>query len=138
MHIDIGTQESQYEFNVGQDETIRGLASAMKFVAVVEMVLGILLACGAVIAALVGQLATCLGYAVQAVVMIVLAARQSSAADAFRSIVDTRGSDISHLMGALENLRSYFHIKRTLYIIAICLFTAALLLAVMMVGTRSS
>lgn len=139
MHIDFGNSTSpDYEFSERQNETIRGLASAMKFVAVVEMILGILFVVAAAIATLAGQLATTVAYSVQAVVMLVLAARQQSAAGSFRSIVDTRGADILHLMGALDNLRSYFHIKRVIYIFAICLIGAAVILGGLMLTSHSS
>jgi ABC-type dipeptide/oligopeptide/nickel transport system permease subunit len=48
-----------------------------------------------------------------------------SAAGSFKRIVDTRGSDISHLMEALSALHKMYAMIYTLIIIGLLLFLAA-------------
>jgi len=54
------------------------------------------------------------------------------AASAFQKIVDTKGSDISHLMTALGELKKAYGLQRTLILIVFFLFVAAVALGFVM------
>jgi hypothetical protein len=53
-----------------------------------------------------------------------------SAASSFRKIVDTTGSDVSHLMDALSSLNKMYGLVRTLIIIGLLVLLVAICLAI--------
>lgn len=112
----------EYEFDPQQNSTITSLAGAMKFVAIIEILLGALYAVLALMAFFAGALGNLLVYSVISVSQIVLAWMLHRAADHFRAVVETRGNDVAHLMGALDQLRQHFVTKKIIYLIAIALF----------------
>ncbi len=125
LHLDLPPTKN-YEFDANQNSTISALAAAMKFVAIVEILLGVLYGVLTVFALMQGALGTALGYGVTSVITLVLASMTSVVAGHFRSVVATEGADIIHLMGALDELRKYFSLKRVLYIIAMVLIGVAI------------
>ena len=48
-----------------------------------------------------------------------------SAANSIRAIVDTEGSDIMHLMSAMENLNKLYKLKKWVFIIVLVLVLGA-------------
>ena len=131
MKLGLGLDQSgSYEFSSQQNETIGALAGAMKFVAIVELIIGILTGVAAIFSLLGDAMLNFVIFGVNALFSVILATMLMSAAAYFRNVVDTRGNDIMLLMGALDNLRRYFSLKRVLYIVGICLVGAFLLLAV--------
>ena len=103
----------QYEFDEAQNRVIADLARAILWVRVPLMVAGVfqaLIATGLAFrvprdgAHIVGVM----GHALAAVVCFLLASWLLRAAGGFARIVTTEGRDVSHLMGALGNLRSWF------------------------------
>jgi hypothetical protein len=103
----------QYEFDDAQNRVIADLARAILWVRVPLLVAGIfqaLIATGLAFriprdgAHIVGVL----GHALAAVVCFLLASWLLRAAAGFARITTTQGRDVTHLMGALGNLRSWF------------------------------
>jgi hypothetical protein len=126
-----------YEFTDAQNASIRELAGAMKFVAVVELILGILYGVLALFAFLGNSIGSGIAYGITCVITIALATMLSSASGYFKNIVNTRGADVMHLMGALDHLRKYFNLKRTLYIIAMILIALGIVLVILTMGRQT-
>ncbi|MEO8704325.1 MAG: hypothetical protein ABI867_30000 [Kofleriaceae bacterium] len=130
--------EREYEFTETQNSTIKVLASAMKFVAIVELLLGILYGLLAVFAFMGGALGNVIVYTITSVITIILAMMLSRASGYFAAIVTTEGSDIMLLMAALDHLKSYFTTKRVLYIIAMALIAVGIVLGVFLMMGRKA
>jgi hypothetical protein len=114
----------QYEFNETQNRTMAALASAMTFVGTVTIILGGVMLLGV----LTGDLIRPLLGAVQ----IIIGVWTLASAAHFRQIVDTRGSDIDHLMAALDRLRSLYSLQRVLIIVSVVLTLLALVIALIL------
>jgi len=69
-----------------------------------------------------------LNTAVVGLFYLVMGVWTRSAGDSFRKIVDTQGSDVSHLMGALSSLHSMYALVYTLLVLTIVLGLLALAL----------
>ena len=98
-----------YEFDEGENAVFSSLASGMKFVGVVLMILGAL----SILSALAGNF----GAAVNGVIYLLIGIWTRSAANSIRAIVDTEGSDIMHLMNAMGHLKKLFNLQKWLLII---------------------
>ncbi len=109
--------ERRYEFSPDQNAIFSRLAGAMRFVAIVMV-----LASGTVgIAAVFIGRSTVVGAAMVAPLAIAvafLAAQLYQAATHFRRIVSTRGSDVEHLMAALDEMANAYLTQRWLWIVA--------------------
>ena len=116
----------EHEFDDAANMQIEVLASAMKFVAIVEIIIGAFNAVLAALALLAGTLGNVVVYGVTSVVTIILALMLNTASGHFKNIVTTQGSDVTQLMGALIELRKYFVMKKILYIIAMVLLALGL------------
>jgi hypothetical protein len=117
---------SQYEFDDYQNSAIARLASAMKFVAIFELVGGVIYGVFAALGVVTGSVITALVYGAIAVVTIVIALALNTASTSMRAVVGTRGADIAHMMSALEQLRRYFNIQRIMLIVLLSLIALAL------------
>jgi len=127
----------EYEFDRNQNTTISRLASAMKFCAIFELVIGILYGVFAMLSLLAGAIGGVISNAIVCTLLIVLAVMQSSAAGFFRNVATTQGSDIMNLMFALDKLRGYFSTKRVLYIIVMCLVVVLIVFVVLFGMSRT-
>jgi hypothetical protein len=127
-----------YEFGPGENQLLRGLAGAMRFVAVFQTIVGALLLVLAVFSLLWGHFGEALGYGIESCLGLVLAGLLLGAAGRFRQVVETQGADIPHLMGALEQLRKFFNLQRVLLIIALVLLGVALALGVFLFQPRAA
>jgi hypothetical protein len=126
--------QPEYEFDMNQNEVIGGLASAMKFVAIVSLVFGsIQAAAGAYVSARVdsgqGIMAIC-----QAILAIGVSILLLGAAASFKAVVQTEGSDISNLMAALRKLRSVYKVYAVLLGIVLGLLAIGLLIVLAAAG----
>ena len=127
----------EYEFNETENASITDLASKMRFVGLMGVIFGVLL--------MVAGLGGCaqsnpggLGNVIQGVLSLMIGIWTRSAADAFKRIVDTQGSDIFNLMSALGELRRIYGLQRTLFIIVIVLFALMLPLGFLFFARASS
>ncbi len=123
-----GTGVREYEFDAAENEVIGGLASAMRFVGVVFIVLGILESLGGVVVGVNLAAMIRLG---QGVLLIVIGGWLIGGAGSFRDVVNTEGNDISHMMAALRKLRSVFTLQAWVLGIAIALSIVLIILVFM-------
>jgi len=109
------SEPGQYEFNDRQNAVIQSLASAMRWVAMPMLVLGILYIFPGVmhLAAAVRdarQLLAGLLLLLVAALYFTLGIWMGRAADSFSLVVSTSRNDITHLMEALDNLRKTYSV----------------------------
>jgi hypothetical protein len=115
-----------YEFDSGQNALIGLLAKRMKWVAWFMFAF-------AGIAGIAGVMTLNAGGAsaiVQAVLMLIIAVWTRRAAIAFEMIVQTEGSDITNLMGALGELKKLYTLQYWVIIIAIVFVVIALVVGI--------
>ena len=123
---------AQYEFDMSENEVIAGLASAMRFVAIVSIVFGALFALFGMLAAF--KNAEGLLTAGQGVLMILVGSWLVGAASGFRAVVATQGNDIANMMGALRKLRSVYKLQAILWGIAIAFIAVAIVIVAIAAG----
>lgn len=126
---------ASYEFTPSQDETIRSLASAMQWVAIPLIIVGIFYAIAAV-----WQLVSTFGnwralfpvlfIALAAAIYLTLGIWTRQAAQSFTSVVSTSGRDIAHLMDALDTLRKKYSLLALFVKIYIAILILALILGI--------
>ena len=97
-----------YEFTPVQNSTIQGLGDRMKAIGVLHFALGGLMAIGGILF-LFSSLVSAFLHFVLAALFGLIGRWMYSGADSFLLIVRTRGSDIQHLMHALEDLRRFYN-----------------------------
>ena len=125
-------QLRSYELDGKANTVLAGLASAMRFVAVVHVVLGAVYGVVTVLAVLSGHVAATVGGALQAIYYVALGVILSGAALYFRKIVDSNGQDIPYLMVALDRLRRYFNVQRIIIAILLGLVVVGIVMAVLL------
>jgi hypothetical protein len=113
-----GTSATEYEFDVEQDRTIGGLASSMKFVAVMWMIGGGLFAVAGVIG-MVALSPIAIGLLVPGAIYFIKGIYTSGASNAFRQVTTSSGDDVMHLTTAFSELGRLYRMMRWLYIIGI-------------------
>jgi cell division protein FtsL len=112
--------EKQYEFKPGENKIIGELASRMNFVGLFLLAVGILvIAHGVVVAVHWGPI-------ISGTLTCVVGIWTQRASVSFRSVVQTQGCDISHLMRALEDLRKLYSLQFWLLILCILVALAGL------------
>ena len=107
----------QYEFNATENEVIEKLASRLTIAGVMEIIFG---ACQLFFGWAFGLGGWLVGLP-GAIAMVAIGALFVSAASSFRSVTQTRGHDVSHLMGALGKLSTAAIVQIVGYIIAVAL-----------------
>ncbi|MEK6755567.1 MAG: hypothetical protein AABZ02_05375 [Bacteroidota bacterium] len=114
-----------YEFTVNQNETIRILASRMKFVGVFYIVVGVLFGFFGLIA-LFFYTFVGIVYIIAIVPQLLIGIWTTNAASSFRQVVDTKGHDIPYLMNALVSLRKLFTLQFWLLILTLVFIVLAI------------
>lgn len=117
--------QSNYEFSGSQNELIKNLADKMRFVSYFLIGAGVLIALGGVITIFRGGV----GNIITGIVQAILGIWTNKAADAFKRIVVTQGSDIENLMGALGELRKLYSLQYWLYLILLIFLSIILVLS---------
>ncbi len=127
--------QTMYEFSPAQNETIRVLASRMKFVGIFYIVIAVLFGvCG--LLALFFLPPVGLVYCLVTVLYLLIGIWTNNASSSFKMIVETKGSDITHLMSALESLRKLYNLQFWLLIVSIVVFVLAIVIALVVgIGT---
>jgi len=115
-----------YEFSPVHGEIIRGLARKMKFVGIFYIVASCFVGLAGLIALFFSPLIG-LFYLVMLTPELLIGIWTINAAQSFKLIVDTKGRDIPHLIGALTALRK-------LYTLMFWLLIAALVLIVLVIA----
>jgi hypothetical protein len=115
-----------YEFDSNDNQVFSGLSGAMKFVAVVSAVLGVLEIVGGMLTASktgwTGLLQVGQGF-----VMVLIGGWLGSAAGALKEIVTTEGNDIGNLMLAMRKLKSVYTLQAWLLGLACAFVLVAVL-----------
>lgn len=120
-----------YEFTSSQNELIGDLAKKMNFV-------GILMAISGVISLIAGILTLFATFSqgtfdfssiVNGVFLLLIGLWTRNAAQSFSRVVNTTGTDIENMMGALAELRKLYTLQYWLIIIVLIFLAIALLLA---------
>lgn len=120
-----------YEFTSSQNELIGDLAKKMNFV-------GILMAISGVISLIAGVLTLFAAFSqgtfdfssiVNGVLLLLIGLWTRKAAQSFSRVVNTTGTDIENMMGALGELRKLYTLQYWLIIIVLIFLAIALLLA---------
>jgi hypothetical protein len=114
-----------YEFNEQQNTQLAKLATSMTFVGVMMIVLGVI--CG--LSVLAGEVSG----VITGVLYVLIGVWTRSAGQSLRSIVDTEGNDISHLMDAIGNLGKLYLLQKWLVILAIIALAIAFFVGMTMV-----
>lgn len=117
-----------YEFDQSQNSLIRDLAQKMRFVGYFLIALGVLLLIGGIISVRSGEI----GGIINGVIQILIGFWTYKAASSFQRIVDTQGSDITNLMGALGELRNLYNFQFWLILIGIIFIAVALVIALIL------
>ena len=134
--------QRQYEFNDQQSAVILDLASGLRIVGFLLLLLGIFQAVGLIVSIsrlgvqgpLVG---TMLLLAAAALIYVSLGWWFRSSAESFIDVVGTQGRDIDHLMTALNELRKPFSLIRTLVVAYAILVLVGLLVVLFAAMTRA-
>ncbi|MEA3496407.1 MAG: DUF5362 family protein [Bacteroidota bacterium] len=123
---------SNYEFNAGQNESIKKLTHQMMFVGIFLIVLGVLFAVFGVFH-LVKENNDFLKFIfdiVIAVVLIIMGLVTINSAKSFKLVVTTEGNDIENLMSALDKMNTWFSIQTMMIVIGILILALGFLNAI--------
>jgi len=120
-----------YEFSSQENETVRVLSSRMRFVGIMNLIGAGFYAIAGIFAMLVKPLLSIL-YAPPFAYFLFVGMWTITAGSEFRSIVDTSGQDIPHLMTALGSLRKLYNLQFWLIIIVIIMFVLGIGLTLIM------
>jgi len=112
-------EEPEYEFSPAQNEIVEDLAKKMRFVGLMGIILGLVSLLGGVAGLFTAKEAAGVTSVVQGLMLLVVGVWTRSAGSGFQTIVDTRGSDIAHLMNALTELRRIYSLQRVVFVVAI-------------------
>ncbi|HEY1377146.1 MAG TPA: hypothetical protein VGF55_10155 [Gemmataceae bacterium] len=134
--------QAQYEFTDEQNRVIDQLARNMRVVAVFLTVIGVLYIvafAAAVIHAFSAPVAIgqALLFAIAMLLYLAIGRWTNAAALAFSGVVRTTGSDISHLMTALDNLRKLYVLMGTIIKVYVALIVIGLIILVVMLATTA-
>src|SRR5262249_12558629 len=104
-----------YEFDANENKLFQELSSKMHAVGFVIAAIGIIYAISSVVSLLDGKDVLAAGLlGVSALIMLSIGFWTRDASRSFQQIVETSGSDIKHLMGALAKLRNIYSLVYTL------------------------
>lgn len=121
-------ESREYEFSSSQNELVKNLADKMRFVAYFLIAVGVLGLIGGLLSLRAGGV----GNIISGIVYILIGFWTNNASSAFRRIVETSGSDIENLMGALGELRKLYTLQYWLLIIALVFIALALILGLVL------
>jgi hypothetical protein len=112
--------DKQYEFKPNENKIIGQLASKMHFVGLFLLAVGLLIiAIGVAVVFHAGPIIT-------GALACVVGLWTQRASASFKSVVQTEGKDISHLMDALDDLRKLYSLQYWLLILGLVLALAGL------------
>lgn len=118
-----------YEFSDSQNQLIRNLSDKMRFVGYFLIATGALLVLTGLFAFTRGVAENGFSAIIQGVIQIIIGVWTAKAAQAFKRIVDTTGSDIENLMGALGELRKLYTLQFWLILIALIFIALGFIIA---------
>lgn len=124
------SDEGEFEFSNTQENTIGSLAGKMRFVGTLLLIVGVLSVLGGIFV-LLSQAPGGIGGLIQGGTYTVIGLWTRNAADSFRQIVDTQGSDVSNLMQALGQLLRLYTLQYWLIMILVVIAGAGLIAALL-------
>ncbi len=113
-----------YEFTQAQNDIIRSLSRKMMFVGIFYVIASGLVGIAGLIALFVMPVVG-LVYLILLIPELLIGIWTIHAAHSFRLVVDTRGHDIPHLMGALTSLRKLYTLMFWLLVVAVIVMVLA-------------
>ena len=119
---------TEHEFDPSENEVFSGLSGAMRFVAAVTIILGILFVIVGVFS--LSSLIDAIINLGQGVCMILIGAWLYGAGTHFKDIVISEGNDITNLMMAIKKLKNVYTFQAWLFAIAIALVVLGIIFAV--------
>lgn len=125
-------QNQSYEFDQAQNRLIQELSEKMRFVSYFLIALGVLFILLGIVRLRTGGL----GSTIQGVLQVVIGFWTKQAAASFQLIVNTQGSDIQNLMGALRELRKLYSLQYWIFLIAVILILITIVIT-LLIGTFS-
>lgn len=136
----MSTGQPQYEFTESQNVLIGKLAYKMRGVGVFFAVIGFIYIGLAVVAGIVAfnrlsghEAATLiLIYGIGGLFYAAVGIWTRQSSEEFKKIVDTRGSDITHLMSALDSLHKLYSLIYTIILVVLVALVAIFAMAVIM------
>ena len=131
------TKFDAYEFDAKQNQTISELAAAMKWVAVPLIIIGVIYVVSTIVHLFRAfqsfeTFLLALMLALAAVLYLALGFWTNRSSNSFAEVVSTHGSDIGHLMEALDNLRKKYSLLSLFVKIYVVLLTIALIVGLVM------
>ena len=111
-----------YEFNDHENSQFSTLASSMKFVGLVIIIMGGL--------NLISIISGNIPGVITGVILIAIGIWTRKAGSSMAEIVNTEGHDISHLMNAITNLGKLYNLQKWLVIILLVINAVAAVLSV--------
>jgi hypothetical protein len=120
---------SQYEFGHAENTILKSLGSKMSFVGLLMLGSGLFFFVSVIVRWFQSRELE-VGLLLLTLLLIVVGIWTHRAGREFRSVAETEGRDISHLMGALENILKFYTL---LYI----LFFIVLIFAIIQLGAHS-
>lgn len=121
---------SQYEFSGSQNELIGDLAKKMNFVGILMIASGVISIIVGIVTLFASQGAFDFSSIVNGVLLLLIGFWTRNAAQAFRRVVNTTGTDIENLMGALGELRKLYTLQYWLTIVVLIFLALGLLLGI--------
>jgi uncharacterized membrane protein len=130
-HAPVPPPQPPYEFTSAQDDIIRALAGKMKFVGIFYIVASCFVGLAGLISLFFSPLISAF-YLVLLTPELLIGIWTINAAQSFKLIVETRGRDIPHLIGALTALRKLYTLMFWLLIVALVLVLLAIAAGVLL------
>lgn len=129
--------EKNYEFDSAQNETILTLAKTLQFVGAVALVLSLVFGLGILGALIQASWGQAISQGMFLVFFFSMGSLMIKAGKEFQAIVATTGSDISHLMSALDNLRQIYSILSVIIILFVLLMMVVLAVSLVFPGATT-
>lgn len=122
-----------YEFTSSQNQLIGDLAKKMNFVGILMVVSGVISIIGGIVTlfAATSQGGFDFSSIVNGVLLLLTGLWTRNAAQAFNRVVNTAGTDIENMMGALGELRKLYTLQYWLIIIVLIFLVLALIFGVL-------
>ena len=125
----LSPKPSGYEFTPMQNPTIRTLAQRMRVIGIVYIIFAVFVGIGAFVVLLQSLPSALVGF-LEVALFAFLGLWTYRGAASFQLIVDTKGSDISHLMNALDELRKIYSLQTWLMVAVLALMAIGIIVGV--------
>ena len=118
-------QRTEYEFTAEQSETIKTLATRMRWVGIFLIAIGVIAGIAGLMS--LGEAGIAVVSIIQAVIYALIGLWTIRAAASFALIPETEGRDVTNLMSALSSLRTLYNFQFWLIIAGLVVLVLSLL-----------